>query len=531
MELGNPLSAVLHCAEDILDTVKTCESKIPHETKLQICEAADTIMLCVSHQKNIVDDILSFSKLDSSMLNLCPRSVQPKTQLANSLKMFQPEFRKQKINFEYKVDRTYRDLEVDWVKADLVRVSQVLVNLITNAIKFTAKKEGKKEVTVAVGASAERPTSYPPDIIFFDTEDFGYRIEGTNTSDWGDGEMLYIMVAVRDTGIGISDVSQKKLFQRFRQATPRTEEVYGGSGLGLNISRKLCQLHGGEIGVKSKDSEGSVFGFFFKVRRTTEPQGETTQAGDRLDSKKMEHHLENSEATPSTPVNDNDMPVSLEHPKYDQNQKTSLGAPSDRKRQHTAEIASHIKEGFPEAYDLMRRPSVARNASYRSENDANASPLGNAPDKSIVDAFPERRVLLVEDNHINQRILQRKLEAKGFSVVTANNGREAMDVLQTADNNAESPYTHSAIFDIILMDQEMPVMDGNTASRAIREWERGLAEQDGVKQHIPILGVTANVREEQRKSMRDAGMDDVIHKPYKIEEMVDRITSLLGPQR
>jgi signal transduction histidine kinase len=82
----------------------------------------------------------------------------------------------------------------------------------------------------------------------------------------GNGEALYILVAVIDTGIGISTEGQAKLFERFRQATPKTEEIYGGSGLGLNISRKLCQLHGGEIGVSSIEGEGSTFGFFFKVR-------------------------------------------------------------------------------------------------------------------------------------------------------------------------------------------------------------------------------------------------------------------------
>jgi signal transduction histidine kinase len=133
----------LHCAEDILDLVKS-EPKIPRECQDQINEAADTITLCVAHQKNIVDDILSFSKLDSSMLSLAPRSVQPKRQLAESLKMFQQEFRKLSITFEYKVDWTYSDFEVDWVKADLVRITQVLVNLITNAIKFTSKKGGHK---------------------------------------------------------------------------------------------------------------------------------------------------------------------------------------------------------------------------------------------------------------------------------------------------------------------------------------------------------------------------------------------------
>lgn len=124
--------------------------------------------------------------------------------------------------------------------------------------------KGEKLVNVSVAASIEKPDSYPPNVVFFRNEK--HNMDAISAAEWGNGEELYIMVAVQDTGIGISDEGQKRLFERFQQATPKTEEQYGGSGLGLNISRKICQLHGGEIGVSSKESKGSTFGFFFKVR-------------------------------------------------------------------------------------------------------------------------------------------------------------------------------------------------------------------------------------------------------------------------
>ena len=130
---------------------------------------------------------------------------------------------------------------------------------------------------VSVGASRERPTSYPPNVVFFNSDDLAYRMDATNTSEWGNGETAFIMVSVKDTGIGISEEGQKRLFERFRQATPKTGEVYGGSGLGLNISRKLCHLHGGEIGVASQEGSGSTFGFFFKVKRTKPPHDDSRQ--------------------------------------------------------------------------------------------------------------------------------------------------------------------------------------------------------------------------------------------------------------
>jgi signal transduction histidine kinase len=123
------------------------------------------------------------------------------------------------------------------------------------AIKFTAKAKGQRHISVGMGASAKKPDSYPPSVCFFD-DSMTPTVDVTLSSEWGKGETLYLMVAVKDTGIGIDEEGQQKLFERFRQATPKTSEKYGGSGLGLFISRKLCQLHGGDIGVSSKQGDG-----------------------------------------------------------------------------------------------------------------------------------------------------------------------------------------------------------------------------------------------------------------------------------
>lgn len=136
------------------------------------------------------------------------------------------------------MDVSFDEFGIDYVVADLNRMKQVLVNLITNAIKFTAKKDGERSITVSMGCSLERPTSYPPNVVFFSLDKDAFHIDSTMTSEWGNGSTMYLMVAVKDTGIGISEKNQVKLFERFRQATPKTQEKYGGSGLGLFISRK-----------------------------------------------------------------------------------------------------------------------------------------------------------------------------------------------------------------------------------------------------------------------------------------------------
>ncbi|KKY37852.1 putative two component histidine kinase 1 [Diaporthe ampelina] len=382
-EIRNPLSAVLHLAEEIKETSKAMEVNGPQSDQVaEIIDAADTILVCVSHQSVLVDDILNFSKLDSAMMTLAPGVSQPKEDLSKQLKVFQAELKTNRIGFEYALDVSFGEVGVDWVVADLARIKQVLVNLMTNAIKFTSRTNGERNIMVALGASIERPKSYPPNVVFFND----YKEEGDQTRgpEWGDGPALYLMVAVKDTGIGISAQDQARLFERFRQATPKTSEKYGGSGLGLSISRKLCQLHGGDIG---------------------------------------------------------------------QNQKE----PTQRDR----------------------------------------------------------------------KVLKRQLQNHGFQVFTANNGQEAVDAVvdrakeyTSMTAGVKSP-EDSGYFSCILMDQEMPVKDGNTAAREIKD-----LQAKGEVGRSPILGVSANVRDEQTKVMKEAGMDEVISKPFKVKDLVKRIDGL-----
>lgn len=442
-----------------------------------IVEACETIALCVSHQKTLVDDILSFSKLDSSMLSLVPRTTQPKWQMSESLKIFQPELRKRQIGFDYKIDPSYDKYEIGRVTADLVRISQVLVNLMSNAIKFTARKDGERKISVDVGASITRPTSYPPDVVFFESDTQVNTMDTTQSSDWGNGEALYILVAIRDTGIGINKENQVKLFDRFRQATPKTEEMYGGSGLGLNISRKICQLHGGEIGVSSKEGSGSTFGFFYKVRRCEDQDKEDSMKPDEL-----RNSLKVPDDYARGPKSDKDHPDTLTDPRVEATSN------ADNRWQNTVEITTDMRK------DKTTKVDNPEKGTHRDES--------------------ALKVLFVEDNLINQRILKRKMQGKGFEVTTANNGKEAVDAFRSAaSTESESP-----AFDCVLMDQEMPVMDGNSATRAIRDIE----SKDSLPR-IRIIGVTANVREEQQQQMREAGMDSVLSKPFTINDLVDRV--------
>ncbi|KAF1933410.1 two component histidine kinase 1 [Didymella exigua CBS 183.55] len=571
-EIRNPLSAVMHLAEEVKEVIReigTTHEDIKEQVS-DIMDAADTILLCVSHQNTLVDDILSFSKLDSMMLSLVPRVVRPKWEFSQSLKVFQSEFRAKSIKFHYAMDISYDDQSVDHVIADLNRMKQVLVNLITNAVKFTSRKTGERKITVSMGASIDRPTSYPPNVIYFGQDKETFHIDSTRSSEWGDGDAFYLMVAVKDSGIGISKEDQAKLFERFRQATPKTQEKYGGSGLGLFISRKLCQLHGGDIGVSSKEGDGSTFGFFFKVRRSDGASNE--------DGRPPFGSRSNSEA-PATPDQRSQTP----RPGYSransnlqdikertnergrkeikmeakENDSASKAKKDESKNEHKRsgldeQLTSHADdieslnnpptEYFPEAHPESNEDSryketktIAHQINPPVEGHDDAIPYsesgesvrqGAAADKahkahSAQQKDDKRTLLLVEDNLINQKVLRRQLQSRGFEVFVANNGQEAIDAVAKRGQTAAEDLNNRNYFDCILMDQEMPIKDGNQATSEIRQ-----LQNEGKAGFSKILGVSANVREAQRDSMREAGMDDLISKPFKVDALVDKIDEL-----
>ncbi|KAJ6089216.1 hypothetical protein N7499_004063 [Penicillium canescens] len=476
-EIRNPLSAILHCTEDIIQETSENED---HETLLsRIIESAETISLCISHQKRILDDVLTFSKIDSSMLLLSPRSIQPNKYFAGPISLFRPQLQRNDIHFDYQADSSYADCGIEWVMADVDRMGQVLINLLSNAIKFTARSENARRIRVSIGASKDRPSSYPPNVVFFKSGKTVLGLDTTATPEWGDGQFAYIMLAVKDSGIGIDDDAQMRLFERFNQATPRTEGIYGGSGLGLHVSRKLCHLHGGEIGVSSKKGEGSTFSFFFRVRKAAYAGAEGVSKVCVSDVDKLSHDIqalgrELSEVEGST------QNVQIpEEPSLNQVDELRRGGPMDGKTTNTDKIARQV---------IFR--DIGSHQSHKEQNTG-------------------RRILVVEDNIINRRILSRKLGSLGFQIVEVKNGQEALDKFQNSK------------IDCILMDQEMPVLDGNAATKRIRELEK---ESDT---HVTILGVTANVRAAQKSEMLEAGMDDIVNKPFHTEEIIAKINQFV----
>lgn len=277
-EMRNPLSAILQSADSIvslldqtgLPILKEALS-VSHDVAEEIVDAAQTIILCAGHQKRIVDDILTLSKLDASLLVISPDKVQPPQLVKKALKMYESEISRAGIEAKLCVESSYNELNVDWVVLDSSRLLQVIINLLTNAIKFTRHSE-PRNITICLGASSDRPSGNHHKVDYIPVRQA--RQDQLTGDDWGKGDTLYLQVAVSDTGQGLREDETKVLFQRFSQASPKTYKQYGGSGLGLWISRELCELQGGQIGVSSSAGR-TTFTFFVAAKHWVPDVSET----------------------------------------------------------------------------------------------------------------------------------------------------------------------------------------------------------------------------------------------------------------
>ena len=451
---SNPLSAILQCSDDISSSLEEFQvaKKTPTSMVIESCiEAANTIALCVQHQKSIVDDILTISKLDSNLLIITPTPVQPVTVVRRTLKIFEPELQAKNIKIRFVQHPSLERMQIDWVTLDPSRVLQILINLMTNAIKFTADEPRKREITVYIGASTGPPKVNTPDFEYVPMRNPSVNI--TFGEDWGTGEIIHLRFKVEDTGCGLKPEEMELLFQRFSQASPRTHAVYGGSGLGLFISRQLAELHGGQIGVASKAGVGSTFGFFIKSRRAQSPATSAAEGKQIVDK-------------------DYNRSANLEH--------------------MVAEAKEEIAAPRPRGASIYEQPSV----------------LVRSPPKPTTSIDPKfLHVLVVEDNLVNQKVLVKQLVKLGCTVSAANNGVEALAHLAKTEFQVAGGQKLS----VILMDLEMPEMDGLTCVRRIREMEQA----GKIRGHVPTIAVTANVRDQQVQEAMGAGMVRLLIRLFK----------------
>ncbi|GAA5825914.1 hypothetical protein JCM11251_000050 [Rhodosporidiobolus azoricus] len=478
-ELRNPLSGVWQNAEvvassldkyvDLLDDLR--EDHVPPADELQALydemqeniEAIDSILLCAAHQGRIADDILSVSKLNMGLLTINPVPFELVPRMSEVLRVFDVECSQKSIALKLNADPSIERLNARWVKADPSRLHQILLNFLTNSIKYSVDSPTRR-IVVHIQAYDQQPP----------LRAHALRVSQPPPTQMED--LVWIVIAVEDSGRGLSDEELKRLFARFSQANPRSDQ-YGGSGLGLYVSKKLVELHNGFIEVESRLGVGSIFSLSIPAERA---------------------------APPASPVN---LPAVT---------AMSMAPTARHKRPSTSAEASSKSTPSP----LMSKRPLG-SPSMETGKASKTGRIGASP-VPPADSTGPTRVLVVEDNLINQKVLLRQLKNAGFDVTVANNGQEALDELaKDLEASKAKPDEHNPL-SVVLCDIEMPVMGGLEFANRVREGER----EGKITRRYPLCAVTGNARDEQQQQCRQAGFDDVATKPYKIEDILHKIRTL-----
>jgi PAS domain S-box-containing protein len=521
-EMRNPLSAILQSADSIVSTLSSSSFGATHEmVALQydvledLVDAAQTIILCAQHQKRIVDDILTMSKLDADLLEISPDRVRLPMLVEKALKMYEAELERADIEAKLCVEPTYDELNVDWVLLDPSRCLQVIINLLTNSIKFTRNSD-VREIKIVLGASYAKPTGKHHRVNFIPPRPSrsSQQIRAAGLTDESPGEDIYLQIGVYDTGSGLTEDEMKVLFQRFQQGSPKTYKHYGGSGLGLFISRELCELQGGQIGVASGNGK-TVFTFFVRAKRCGD-----TSADDPAGKPRFPSCFVSASASPmaysrrsSNVLEDGTTQMSYQLGK-DGTMEHDF-QPSSLKR-----TMSQLARGSGNISPSLRAVQEESTAAITTVTTTTmmTTTTASMADKSLK---PDMHVLIVEDNIINQKVLSTQLKRAGCIVHVANHGLECLEFLDKSIYC--SKLGGNVPLSIVLLDLEMPTMDGLTCIRHIRE--RQHAGQ--IERHIPVIAVTANARSEQISMAIEAGMDSVVTKPFRIPELVPQMERLI----